>query len=814
MNWYRVKIALRLMLRQRFFTFLNLAGLSLGTAAFLLIYLYVADELSYDKFHTDSKNIFRVNMTNIWIESNDVFGSTSPAVKAAILNDIPEVERAIRIHEPFSEELITITNQDGTTRSFQESGIMASDDGFFQIFTFPLLEGKKQTALSEPNSVVLTKSIAKKYFGEVPAIGKQIILGTGQNQKVLSVTGVIDDVPNQSHYRFDMMLSMTSFPFIRERSDSWIWTGFVTYLSLNPEADVAAVNRKLAVLPRKYVGDEKADEKDWKLSIQNIEDIRLYSGEIGNRLGPVGSIDNVIIFGTVAAVILLLSCINFMNLSTAKFTNRAKEIGLQKVFGSTKNSLRLQFLTESTIYSLVSVVIGFGLAELTKPFFNTLASKQLSLNLFQSPELIIVMLGLVLLIGLASGFYPAWFMTRFKITDSVKGKISTNGSKAGFRNILVLFQFTISIALIASSLLVKDQLSYLQNRDLGFDEEKVLVIRNTQWMLDEGTLLADRLKNEGVFQNTAITNSVPPSAWYQDNFRPLNSTKTEELSVTMMNADPSFTEVLGLELLAGRFFFESGEGDYNKLLINETCAIQMEWMKKGDDPSSVLGKEMDYYGDKFQVVGVLKDFNFWSLNNPIEPLALLHINANVFNGESRFLAATIDGDNMDTYQTSLAQAEKIWNELNPNLPFEYHFMDQAFDRAFGGQRRFGNVLDTFSVVAILIAVLGLTGLIAFTTEQKTKEFGIRKVLGATIVHLVKIVSIGFLKLLAIGVVIGSFLAWQFGQLWLANFAYSQPISPGIFFGGAMVIFSLIIVISLVITGQTARQNPAVVLRDD
>ena len=424
------------------------------------------------------------------------------------------------------------------------------------------------------------------------------------------------------------------------------------------------------------------------------------------------------------------------------------------------------------------------------------------------------MLGLVLLIGLASGFYPAWFMTRFKITDSVKGKISTNGSKSGFRNALVLFQFTISIALIASSFLVKDQLSYLQNRDLGFDEEKIVVIRNLQWMQDEGKLYAERLKNEGVFPNTAVTNSVPPNAYYQDNFRPLNSTKTEELAVTMMNADPGFPEVLGLELLAGRFLFESGEGDYNKLIINETCAIQMEWMKEGDDPSSVLGKEMNYYGDNFQVVGVLKDFNFWSLNNPIEPLAILHINANVFKGESRFLAATVDGTNIKSYESTLSQAEKVWYELNPNLPFEYHFMNQSFDRAFGGQRRFGSVLDTFSIVAIIIAILGLTGLIAFTTEQKTKEFGIRKVLGATMAHLVKIVSIGFLKLLAVGSIIGSLLAWQFGQMWLANFAYSRPISPGIFVAGALLIFTLIIGISLMIIGQTARQNPATVLRDD
>ncbi len=803
------------MIRQRFFTFLNLTGLATGIAAFLLIYLFVSDELSYDKFHTNSERIYRVNMTNIWIENEEIFGSTSPAVVSALKNDIPEIENAIRLHEPSSEELISIPLPNGDFRSYQEDRILASDDGFFDLFTFPMIEGNPKAALSSPNSVVLSESTAKKYFGDQPAIGQQLLYGVKPNQKVLSVTGVIEDVPNQSHFTFDLLLSMSSFPYVIDRSDSWIWTGFVTYALLNPASDLAQVNNKLASLPAKYVGDARAQEKNWILALHNIEDIRLYSGDISNRIGPIGDIDNVIIFSTVALVILLLSCINFMNLSTAKFTNRAKEIGLQKVLGSSKSQIRVQFLTESISYCLIAAIIGFGLAEITRPFFNQLASKELSLNLFEKPELILLLLGIILSTGLLSGVYPAWFMTRFNLTDAVRGKLSKTGSKARMRNLLVVLQFTISTTLISSSFLVANQLDFLQQRDLGFDEEHVLVIPHLEWMQDQGKLFKDQALSRGLFQNAAVSNSVPPNSWFQDNLQPLNSSKTTELPVTMINGEAEFVDVLELQILAGRSFFSSGEGDADKVIINEQCAIRMEWLKPGEDPEQVLGKEMTYYGEgPFQVVGVLRDFNFWALYNPVEPMALFHPTANVWQGNLRYLVAKIKQQDMDGYQEVLAGTEKLWNELNPNLPFDYQFMDQAFDSAFTSQRRFGNVLNVFSVLAILIAVLGLIGLIAFTTEQKTKEFGIRKVLGANLAHLIKLGTLDFIKLLGIALVLGSVFTWYFGKSWLQNFAYQSAISPSIFIIAAGVILALILVIAWTIIGQTARKNPALILRDD
>ena len=817
MNGFRIKIALRLMARQKFFTTLNLLGLSVGAACFLLIYIYVTDELSFDKFHQDSDRLYRVNMTNIWIQSNEVFGSTSPAVMEAIENDIPEVEVILRLHPPyyFSEQIVSLRQIDGEKRTYQESDILASDDGFFDLFTFPMIEGDPATALTNPNSIVITKSHAEKYFKGVSAIGKSISIGIGENEKTFGVTGVIDDLPDQSHFHFDLLVSMNSFPYIKRRSNSWIWTTFVTYLRLDPNADLKKVNESLAKLPAKYVGQERAEEKNWKLALHNIEDIRLYSDRIYNRLGPIGNIDNVLIFSSIAVLILLLSCINFMNLSTAKFTVRAKEIGLQKVMGSSRANIRWQFLIESTLFSFISIILGLGLAELARPFFNQLAGKEISLNLFTHPELLLVILILTLIIGIISGTYPAWFMTRFKVIDAIKGKISNTGSRNTFRNALVVFQFTISIALISASFLVKDQLEFLKAKDVGFQKEQVIIIPHLEWMADKGEVFGKELIKNGIFDEVAISNAVPPNVWNQENLTPLGSPKTTDLAVTCLTADAHFIPILDLPLKAGRNFFAEGEGDLNKVIVNEECAIQMEWIKPGEDPSAVLGKQLSYYGDEmFEVVGVMEDFNFWALNNPIEPLAIFHPEASTFQGGNTFLTARVNETNQESYEQLIDQVSGVWLSIYPNLPFTYQFMDDIFDQAFTSQRRFGNILDVFSVLAIIIAILGLTGLIAYTTEQKTKEFGIRKVLGASVTSLIQLISLDFLKLLVVAVLLGSFFSWYFGIEWLRNFTYQSPISVNIFIISAALIMTLVLVITSFIVGRNAKKNPATVLRDD
>ena len=809
-----LKIALRIMLRQRFFTILNLTGLALGSACFLLIYLYVTDELSYDQFHEKKDQLYRVNMTNIWVESNDKFGSTSPAIAEAIKNDLPQVKKAIRIHAPyiFGDQMVSIIDESGEQKSFKESEILASDPDFFELFTFPIIEGDKFSALDQPNSIVITKEYAKKYFQDRSPIGQQITIGTSQNKKTFKVTAVINNIPDQSHFHFDLLVSMNSYQNVVERSNSWIWTAFVTYILLDDNANIEDTNHILANLPAKYVGEEEASSKNWTLELQKITDIRLRSGEISNRIGPIGSQSRVSIFIVVAVLILTLSCINFMNLSTAKFGMRIKETGVKKVLGSSKTQVQQQFFIESLLFSSLAVLLGFGLAELSKPYFNSLAGKNLSLNLFQDQSLIWIMLSMMISIGTLAGSYPAWFMTRFNLIESLKGVQLKVASKFNFRSALVLFQFTASIALIASTLLVKDQLNYLNEKELGFESDDLLVVEHLEWFDDQGKLFQDQVASSGLIENPTWTSEVPPNCWNQDQLTPLNSEKTEALSVTLIMTDAYFTKTLDIPLLEGRNFFTEGNGDLNSIIINEKCAYQMGWIKKNGELESVIGKKVSYYGEsEFTVIGIMKDFNFWALHSPVEPLALLHQETPLWR-PGGFLVGRLNSDK--NINKTISGIESIWNNTNPGVPFNFHFVDQAFDTAFKGQRQFSKVLNVCAVLAVFIAVLGLIGLISFTTEQRTKEFGIRKVLGAKFPDFIKLISYDFLKLLALSVILGSSLSFYFGKHWLENFTYQTSISPAIFLLSSSIIFSLIVAISWLIIGNNNRKNPSLILRDD
>ncbi len=814
---HQLKIAFRQIRRQRFFTLLNLTGLAAGSAAFLMIYVYVVDELSYDKFHEKADRIYRVNMTNIWVESNDIFGSTSPGAAEAIKSDIPEAEEVVRVMQPYygQGQILSVTDAIGNLRSFEEWSIFSSEPAFLDVFSFEMVEGNPETALSEPNAMVLTESMANKFFPDRSAFGETVRIGLNEDQKSFVVTGILKDLPTNSHFHFDVLLSTSSFPRHTSRLNSWIWTVFVTYVLLEENSDVQRVNSALASLPAKYVGEEKAKEKDWILSLQNIQDIRLYSGNIPNRFGSLGSIDNVIIFGSVAVLILLLSIVNFMNLATAQFARRAKEVGIQKVLGSLPGHIRRQFLLEGMIYSSVAVVLGLGLAEIARPFFNQLSGKELTLSVIHRPELLLVIGVLATITGILASAYPSWFMTRFRIVDVIKGRILQNPKRFNFRNSLVIFQFSIAIGLMVSTMLIKDQLQYLRDQELGFDDENVLVIPHLEWMEDRGKLFAATVENEGILQNVAISTSVPPNTYNQENLTPINSSKTTDLPVTMIIADDNFLPNLSVPLAAGRHFFEYGEGDANKIIINEECAVQMQWMSRGDDPETVLGRQLSYYGSAtFEVIGIMKDFNFWSLENPIAPFAVLHPKAKVFQGNQRYLTAKLPPSSAEQYDRTIRDIERVWKGLSNNLPFDYEFMDESFDSAFVSQRQFSRVINVFTYLAIGIAVLGLIGLISFTTEQRTKEFGIRKVLGATLTSLITLISKEFVRLSGIALLTGGALSWYFGNQWLDGFVYRTQISPWLFVGAGLIVLVLIAAISWTVISYNARKNPATVLRDE
>ena len=622
----------------------------------------------------------------------------------------------------------------------------------------------------------------------------------------------MEDLPAQSHFQFEILIGLNSFQNIKRRSSSWHWTTFVTYILLDNPKAAERIGTQIASLPAKYVNPEDVERLNWQLYLQPFEDIYLHSADIPNRLGALGSIQNILIFSVVAVLILLLSCVNFMNLSTARFADRLKEIGVQKVLGSSKSALKMQFFTESLIYALIGIILGMGLAELLLGPFNMISGKVLSFDFISNPDLSLIVIGLITFVGAIAGAYPAWFLTRFKAVEALKGKPNTG--KAHFRNILVVFQFSISIALISVAFLVKSQMNFVKNKDLGFDKENLLAIQHLEWLGDSQNAFVNELKSQQVFTNVSYTTAVPPQVWNQDILEPVG-TSVESMSVTLMNSDSRFLDVLELELVTGRNFFSEGEGDLKSVIINEQAAYDLGYLKSGEDLEKILGQQIKYYlAEPFKIIGVLKDFNFWSLRNEVEPLAIFHKDAEMWQADTRFALIRMPNGSLNDYKKSLAAMESTWKNFSGDLPFSYEFVDDQFNAAFEAESKFGQLIDASTILAVFIATLGLIGLISYTTEQRTKELGIRKVLGASISQLIILITKDFVKLLLIATVLGTSVSYLFGEDWLQNFPHRIQISPAIFIVSTLVIVLLIGAINIIIIANNSRKNPAIILRDE
>ncbi len=811
---YRLRIALRVMIRERFFSILNVVGLAVGSCSVIMIFLYVSDELSYDTFHQNGSSIYRVNMTNIWIQGNDVFGSTGPGVAGAIREKVPGVKEVVRLHYPWlgGTQLVSVSENNGEQKAFEEWNILAIDPNFFDVFSVSPLAGEFQDSFDEPNTVILTKNTAIRYFGTEDVVGRQLSIGQRENKRTVQVRGVVEDYPDQSHFDFNILITMNSFPNIKRRENTWWWTTFVTYVLIDEQTDIGQIKSQLAELPAAYNSAEDVERLNWELFLQSFGDIYLNSRNIPNRLGPQGSRQNVMAFSLVALLILFLSCVNFMNLSTARYSNRVKEIGIQKVLGSSNGQIRIQFLTEALIYSTIAVILGLGMVELFKGGFNNIAEKSLEINVFKDPLIILMVIGLILFTGFIAGTYPAWFLTRFKVVEVLKGKLKISGNLS-FRNILVIFQFAISIALISMAFIVRDQLKFITQKDLGFDEEHVLTVNRLEWLGTSTDAFVNSLENSPYFQQVSKSKAVPPYTWNQDIIQPINS-EVEELSVTQLHADPSFSSVLGLELVAGRYFFESGEGDKSSVIINESSAVSMGFMNPDEDPTEVIGKRIRTQNEDFQVIGVLKDFNFWSVQMDVEPMALFSLDAPMWQPERTYLITRMTQKDQDGYENTLKFLEEEWNKHSGGLPFSYMFMNDEFDEAFRNEMKLGKIIDIATVLALFIAVLGLVGLISYTTEQRTKEFGIRKVLGASLTQLIGLLTRDFVRLLLVSLLFGVGISYLVSVEWLKDFNDAVSISPLNFIIAATIILALILVINGAIVSRNARKNPATTLRDE
>ncbi len=793
-------VALRNITRQKFYALLNVLGLTVGIAACLLITLYVKDEIGYDRFHQDVDRMYRVNLDAKLSAQEIAVAVSSPPLAPALVSEVPEVESAVRVMiagnpvMKYGEKSITQEN------------VFFADSNFFTFFSFPLLEGDPKTVLNQPNTLVLTERASEKYFGKEDAVGK--LLSVGNDTTTYLVTGVAQNPPSHSHFKFDVILAGESAPGFKD--PIWMNNFLYTYFKLYPNATASEVKQKLDDLTIKYIGPNverfmgmsleqfKQQGSRFGYTIIPLADIHLYS-TYQAELEPQGDIQYVYLFSVIAIFILLIACINFMNLATARSAGRAKEVGLRKTLGSLSSHLITQFLAESFLFSFIAATLALGLVYLMLPFFNVLAGKELVFENLLSIQLLVVLAGVVILVGLLAGSYPAFYLTSFKVTEVLKGKVREGMKGGAVRSGLVVFQFSISIILIIATTVIYQQMQYVQNKNLGLNRDNVLVLSNTGQLGINANPLKKAIEDQSGVVAASYSNSVP--ALNTDGASPFRiEGSDEDHLVVRYFTDYDHLHTLDFTLVEGRFFSRDFPSDSSAIVVNEALLKELGW-------NEATGK--DLYGFNrggrvpYKIVGVVKDFHFETLRNNVRPTALF-LNTDATN----YLSIRFSGNPRE----AVATLESLWKEYAGNEPFEYTFLDQSFDTLFKTEQRLGSLFTSFTVLAIFIASLGLIGLAAFTAEKRTKELGIRKVLGASEFSLVNLLSMEFTKLVFIALILAVFPAWYFASQWLNGFAFRISLSAWVFIAAgtlALVIALLCVVFQAL---RTARINPAKSLR--
>ncbi|MDX3912038.1 MAG: ABC transporter permease [Pseudosphingobacterium sp.] len=789
-----LKIAWRNIWKTKAFSIINICGLAVGMTACFLIALYVNFERSYDRYHEKADRIYRL-VCDVKTPTETINANiTSGPMAMYAAKDLPEIENYVRLLP--NSLLIRKDNI-----KYQESAVFFADSSLFQLFDFQLLAGNPETALKEPFSVVLSESAAKKYFGKENPIGKSLLLtDEGFNSKV---TGVMKDIPENSQFKGDVFVSMVTlikmanFKF----DEQWGNFGFTSYLLLKPNTDPSLLTAKFPAFLTNRVGKEMDQSKmHYTLFLEPLKDVYLYSKRGGFENG---NINNVYVFAIVALFILLIACINFINLSTARAVERAKEVGIRKVVGAYRIQVTRQFISESVLICLLAFIISILLCLVLIPYFNFLAGKEISGGIFLHPVYILVLFLLACLIGLLAGIYPALVLSSFKPVTVLKGKFSSNTKGLLLRKTLVVVQFVVSIALIAGTLIVNRQLAYMRNQNLGFNKEQVLVLQTNGDA--KSRILKDAITSVPGVLASAVSGSVPGGG------NPVAYSEIENKQGDMQIAnlpvyfvDYNYLPLYKIELVAGRMFSPDFGTDTAQAMILNESAIKLFGYAK---PADAIGKKYSQWGSEGKIIGVIKDFHFKSLQSKIEPLSMRYGQGN----GGGMVSLKIDGQHINT---ALKSIEKKWQEIIPNRPFEYFFADEFFDRQYRSENRFGNLFFNFAMLAIFISCLGLLGLVSYHTTQRYREIGIRKVLGANISTIVKLLSFDFLKLVIIALLVASPLMWFLMDKWLDDFEYQTTINIWIFIlaGSIAVGIALIVIGSQTI--RAALTNPVESLRNE
>jgi putative ABC transport system permease protein len=806
-------IALRNILRDKYFAMINVFGLAIGLASCLLIFSYVRNQLSYDSFHHDTERTYRVNQTAIWDPKGGVMSSTSLPLAQTLTNEFPEVEDATRINTPYAQ---VVRYDDGTeVKSFYEERILAADSNFFSFFNFKLREGDPSTALKGMNRVVISSEAAKKFFGDQSAIGRTLVIS---DQRIaVEVTGVTEKQPENSHFHFDYLLSMYTNPDIKEFEWSWIWTQVVTYVKLRPGTDENALEEKFKGIAATHVAPTFArfgiiyddfirDKNGWNFYLQPIEKIHLYSTQIGNRIGPVGDIKYVYIFIAVGLFVMLLAIINFVNLATARAANRAKEVGVKKVLGAQRRSLILQFQLESILLVLCASILGLAIMEVLRIAISVWLQVQLPFISEWKNDVYWFIPLLAIGVGVIAGTYPSFYLTRFRPATVLKGKVAAGFKQSGLRNSLTVVQFVISIGFIASTLIIYQQLEYFKNEDLGFDRENVLVINYAEKLGKHIESFRNEVANMDGVVETSIAMDVPGRGPWEDVFS--REGDDGKYPISIMKIDEHFMSALGMQIVAGKGYEKDVFSDTLKVLLNETSVRLLGWT-----PEEAVGKKMIYLGDDvgpMEIKGVVKDFHFTSLKTEIAPAIFYHI-ASPMHGDVRIIAVKLSSPKIGDL---LSDIKAKWMERINDAPFEYSFLNEEWMQKYKEEERVGGLFSLFTSLSIVIAMIGMVGLVTYSAEQRKKEIGIRKVLGATVGQMVLLLNGNFTRLILIAIVLAVPVSWYAMYKWLEQFPYKITISGTVYVAAGTVILLITWLTVSYQSVKAALTNPSEVLKEE
>jgi len=796
---FNLKIALRNLLNNKIYTGLNLFGLALGLTCAILVIVYINSEFSVDNFLANKENLYRINVSKISPEETYTTAQTPYPLGPTLTNEFPGFEQITRAFL-VTHQLVSYKDK----RYFEDFPIFV-DSSFFRIFSYKLISGDKNSVLNDPNSVVLTQSMVHKYFGNSNPIGSIINFN---KSKQLKVTGIVEDPPLNSSLKFDFVINIKTLDasIVGFSVNQWgLYTNLYTFVKLGQNADQAKIEKQIRQLIDSKVKNDPGNRHELKL--QNISNINLDPSVFAGHIQPVDP-SKLYILGSIGLFIILLACINFMNLATARATKRAKEIGVRKVLGAYRRQLIHQFIGESIIISFASLFIAIVFSELLIDHFSVLVETKFSSSLFADPVIIISVILLTIVVGLFAGIYPAFYLSKFKPVLALKGNFSENlnqNAAAGFRKLLVVLQFSISIIFMIGMLIINGQMNYLQNKDLGFkhDNRIVLTAYNNSLKTEYQIIKAKLLSIPGVKEVTVGIKPPVSNIYFGSSGYKKGSDSNNKFSVTFYFAEANYIKNFGMKLIAGRIYPDQYiEGDVKPAVVNETL-IENMGIKNPDD---AIGKQIvtGLNNWSMEIVGVIKDYNNASLHEKIRPLVFLYW--------PRFFQKYVVEISPTKSQKTIAEIKNIWQKFMPTYPFEYKFLSEEISDMYKSDERTNIIVTDFSVVAIIIACMGIFGLVLFTAEQKTKEIGIRKVLGASARNIIGLISFDFLKLVLIANLIAWPLGYYFMKNWLEDFAYhiNLTLLPFIL-AGAITIFIALITISYQ-SIKSAISNPIDSLR--